>query len=93
MIRRKNLPQITIRICLGLFFLFVVICPIIATFLRITPSSFKRLVSSTDFLPAIVNSVTTGLLATLAYFFDIMVPGLPVYSSWRKPCEPRTLIS
>ena len=65
MTRRKDLSRITIQICLGLFFLFVVVCPIIATFSRITPSSFRRLVSSTDFVPAIVNSVTTALTATL----------------------------
>ncbi|MBR4335218.1 MAG: ABC transporter permease subunit, partial [Clostridia bacterium] len=65
MTRRRNIARLTIQISLILFFLAVVICPILSMFLRITPSGFRALVTSRDFVPAIVNSVTTGLLATL----------------------------
>ena len=65
MTRRRNIARLTIRVSLILFFLAVVICPILSMFLRITPSGFRALVSSRDFVPAIVNSITTGLSATL----------------------------
>ncbi len=65
MTRRRNITHLTIQISLLLFFFAVVICPVLSMFLRITPSSFKALVASRDFVPATVNSVTTALTATL----------------------------
>ena len=65
MTRQSKAVRLTIRISLVLFFLAVVICPVFSIFLRITPAGVRALVSSKDFVPAIVNSITTAMTATL----------------------------
>lgn len=63
--RRKNTSRTVIQVCLALFFITVVIAPIIVMFSRITPDSLAELTGSKDFVPSIVNSITTALTATV----------------------------
>ena len=66
MSRRKRFPaKITIQVCIALFFVFCVILPIFSMLRRITPEGFRELVNSKLFLPALQNSFTTALTATL----------------------------
>ncbi|MBR6922808.1 MAG: ABC transporter permease subunit [Clostridia bacterium] len=63
--KRRNVSRIVIQVCLALFFITVVIAPIIMMFTRITPDSLSELTGSADFVPSIINSITTALTATV----------------------------
>lgn len=63
--KRKSITRTVIQVCLALFFLTVVIAPIIMMFSRITLSDLKQLTTSADFAPSVVNSITTALTATV----------------------------
>ena len=63
--KHKSISRTVIQVCLALFFIVVVIAPIITMFSRINSQSFKSLTSSADFVPSIINSVTTALTATV----------------------------
>lgn len=63
--KRKNISRIVIQLCLALFFITVVIAPIIMMFARITPDALSELTGSSDFAPSIINSITTALTATV----------------------------
>ena len=65
MMKKRNVTRTVIQVFIALFFIYVVIAPIITMFTRITPQSFKSLTSSADFVPSIINSVTTALTATV----------------------------
>ncbi len=52
-------------LCLALFFVVCVIAPIVSMFCRITPEGFGSITRSKQFLPAVENSITTALTATL----------------------------
>ncbi len=67
--KQRITVKIIIRVCLLLFFATVIVAPIIAMFLRITPESFKELTSSSQFKPALMNSLTTTLTATVISVF------------------------
>ena len=54
-----------IKICITLFFVFCLILPIISMLCRITPEGIDRVIHSKQFLPALKNSFTTGLTATI----------------------------
>lgn len=63
---KKKFPaKIIIQVCIVLFFIFCVILPIVSMFFRITPEGFTKLVQSKQFLPAVKNSLLTGLTATV----------------------------
>lgn len=61
----KSKGRIVVYVCLALFFLFTVIVPIATMLGRITPESFSETVRSAQFLPALKNSLTTALTATV----------------------------
>lgn len=63
--KKRNVTRTVIQVFIALFFLYVVIAPIITMFTRITPQSFQSLTSSSDFVPSIINSITTALTATV----------------------------
>ena len=63
--KRRNVSRIVIQVCLALFFITVVIAPIIMMFTRITPDSLSELAGSADFVQSIINSITTALTATV----------------------------
>ena len=63
--KQRNVSRIIIQVCTALFFVAVVVAPIIAMFLRIKPDDLSALASSSDFVPSIINSVTTALTATV----------------------------
>lgn len=63
--KQRKTTKIIIQLCLLLFFATVVIAPIVGMFLRITPESFREMTSSSQFMPALINSVTTTLTATV----------------------------
>ena len=65
MMKRKNISQIIIQICVTLFFAVTIAAPIITMFTRITGEGFRSLTSSSRFVPAVINSVTTALTATI----------------------------
>ncbi len=54
-----------IYICLALFFVVCVIAPIVSMLCRITPEGFSGMIRSAQFAPAVKNSVTTALTATV----------------------------
>lgn len=54
-----------IKVCILLFFIFCVILPIISMLCRITPDGFSQVIRSAQFLPALKNSFTTALAATV----------------------------
>ncbi len=62
---KRNVKRVIIQVCIALFFATVVIAPIITMFTRITPESFRALTASSDFLPSVINSVTTALTAAV----------------------------
>ena len=63
--KRRNVSRIVIQVCLALFFITVVIAPIIMMFTRIKPENLAELTGSADFVPSIINSITTALTATV----------------------------
>lgn len=76
-------PKLVIQLCLLLFFAVCVIFPIFSMLGRITPQGFRELIGSKQFLPAVGNSLTTGLVATLISL------GLALGAAW---CLERTPI-
>ena len=52
MMKKRNVTRTVIQVFIALFFIYVVIAPIITMFTRITPQSFKSLTSSADFVPS-----------------------------------------
>ena len=54
-----------IQACMVLFFLFCVILPIVSMLCRITPDGLREMTQSPQFLPAVRNSLTTALTATV----------------------------
>ena len=64
-VRRFLKPRYAVQLCLALFFLFCVVAPIVSMFSRITPEGFRNVLSSPQFLPAVKNSLLTGLTATV----------------------------
>lgn len=75
MIKKIN-PRIISNICLSLFFAVCVIAPIISMLCRITPSGAKQVFTSVQFLPAVKNSVSTALTATLISLLLSMLAAL-----------------
>ncbi|MBQ7700193.1 MAG: ABC transporter permease subunit [Clostridia bacterium] len=65
MMKQRSTSKTVIQVCLALFFIAVVIAPIITMFTRINSESIRSLTSSPNFVPAIFNSVTTALTATV----------------------------
>ena len=63
MIRKRT--KTIINICLALFFIVCVVLPIVSMLGRITAGGFAQVVSSPQFGPAVFNSVTTALTATV----------------------------
>lgn len=57
--------NVVIKICIALFFVFCVIVPVASMLSRITPAGFKQVVQSAQFLPAVKNSISTALVATV----------------------------
>ena len=62
---KHNTSKLIINICIALFFIICVIAPIVSMLCRITPSGFASMVSSPQFLSAVINSVSTALVATI----------------------------
>lgn len=62
---KHNTSKLIINICIALFFIICVIAPIVSMLCRITPSGFSSMVSSPQFLPAVKNSISTALVATV----------------------------
>lgn len=62
--KRRSLSRTVISLCLILFFTLAVLLPILTMLTRITPAGFRETVSSPQFLPAVKNSILTGLTAT-----------------------------
>ncbi len=63
--KKRFSGKIVIQVCIVLFFLFCVILPILSMLSRITPNGLKEVIGSKQFLPAVKNSLLTGLTATL----------------------------
>ena len=63
--RKRNVSRIIIQVCTALFFAVVIVAPIVAMFSHITPQSFAALTASSDFVPSIINSITTAFTATV----------------------------
>ena len=78
---KKSTSKVIINISIALFFAVCVIAPIISMLCRITPREFKGVVTSPQFFPAVVNSVTTALVATVISLI------LALLSAW---CIQRT---
>ncbi len=79
--RRKNISKLIISISIALFFIVCVISPIVSMLCRITPDGFMSVVGSPQFLPAVINSVSTALIATVISLL------LAIISAW---CIRRT---
>ncbi len=62
--KRRTWARTVTQVCVALFFLLCVILPILRMLSRITPEGFNKMVSSPQFPPAVLNTVTTGLTAT-----------------------------
>ena len=81
---KKKFPsKIIIQVCIALFFVFCVILPILSMLSRITPEGLRQMVGSQQFLPAVKNSVTTALTAT------VLTLALSLAAAW---CAERTAI-
>ncbi|MBQ7714809.1 MAG: ABC transporter permease subunit [Clostridia bacterium] len=63
--RRRNLSKIIIQISVSLFFAVTIAAPIISMFSRISKDGIEQLTSSSKFVPALINSVTTAFTATV----------------------------
>ncbi len=64
----KTKPKISsavVKICIILFFAVCVIAPIVSMLFRITPAGFAGVVHSAQFSPAVFNSISTALTATV----------------------------
>lgn len=72
-----------VNILIALFFAVCVIAPIISMLCRITPDGFSEVIESPQFLPAVKNSVTTALAATVISLL------LSLLTAW---CMERTTI-
>ena len=65
-----------INISIALFFAVCVITPIVSMFCRITPSGLKKVVESSQFYPAVWNSVSTAFVATVISLILSLVAAL-----------------
>ncbi|MBO4421826.1 MAG: ABC transporter permease subunit [Clostridia bacterium] len=63
--KKRRTARIIIQVCLALFFVTVIIAPIVTMFSRISLQSIKTVVASQNFGRAVVNSITTALTATV----------------------------
>lgn len=63
--KKKFSTKLVIQICIALFFVFCVVVPIVSMLCRITPEGLRETVNSKQFLPAVKNSLTTALTATV----------------------------
>lgn len=81
--RKRGSAKLIIQVCIGLFFVACVILPIVSMLSRITPEGFSQVIASEQFLPAVKNSVTTGLVSTLISMF------LALLAAW---CLERTAV-
>ena len=61
---KKSRPNI-VSICMILFFVVCVIAPLMSMMLRITPGGFQAVLRSPQFGPAVMNSLSTTLTATV----------------------------
>ena len=57
--------QNTVSVCMILFFVVCIIAPLMSMMLRITPEGFQTLLRSPQFKPAVMNSLSTTLAATV----------------------------
>lgn len=80
---KKRKSSIVINICIALFFGICVIAPIVSMLLRITPEGFSSVVHSEQFSSAVVNSVSTALVAAVISMV------LAIAAAW---CLERTTI-
>ena len=61
--RKKRLKAV--NVCIVLFFAVCVIAPLMSMMLRITPEGFRTVLHSPQFRPAVANSLSTTLAATV----------------------------
>lgn len=82
-VRRFLKPRYAVQLCLALFFLFCAVAPIVSMFSRITPEGFRSVLSSPQFLPAVKNSLLTGLPPRSSPSFCPSPPPSP----WNAPAS------
>ena len=59
----RNRTRTIVFVCIFLFFVFSILCPIISMLARITPEGINQMFTSRQFSTAAVNSLTTALVA------------------------------
>ncbi len=83
---QKYIPHI----CFALFFVVCVIAPVISMFCNITADGFRELVSSSQFGPAVGNSLLTALVAAI---FSVVLASMAAYCLERTKIKCKSLFS
>lgn len=63
--KQKISAKRILNVCIAAFFIVCVIAPIASMLCRITPAGFQAVVASSQFRPAVWNSVSTAFVATV----------------------------
>ena len=88
--KQKNKSRIVIQVCLALFFILVVIAPIITMFTRINAESIRNVVTDANFAPAVLNSITTSLTATV---ISVVLALLASFSLYRTSMRGKNIFA
>lgn len=85
--KKRNVSRIIIYASIIAFFAFTILTPLITIFTKITGDNFTRVVSSSVFLPSLLNTFTTGITATLITMVLALLAAFAIERSSIK-CKP-----